>query len=966
MENREPPPPAIPKLGMIVDRTSFDQTDDFGVDHDALESSLWSKPEEGELNATHAVVMKNGKVRRRLRWRPKAMMKRPQIPVSSYYGERKRISSSASVASSGNDSQSSKTSKKSVHSFASTATPIKSNKQKSQIKWNPFPLLQTNYPDTFHGVTTIKNEGEQVLARMGSMQLSSTSAVPLDATVFIRTDSNQSKPKSNSIESNEAVPRNLAARSTSLGSFRRKGIPPLSASHTRSDSMIGMRTIGNRGKFKLPQCQDTLPTIRSGEGSAPSDSSTEQINSTTGSMKGDASNATTPTHSTENNTSVSSSDPNLDSASKALNNFPIPAVIVSARTTSSPYFPGKGIPALSASLSESHSMEGRRTTGIKGRFKFLRGQDTTPTIRSEESTPSAPLNGIATTHSTEIHTSVANCPKLDSISDGDDVCRNIENFTILSLSGKEVEAELALPSLPGEELEPERRVDLRILPSAERRDGPESIGERMLDQRRTKSRLFLPIMFSKSSIPLSIDELRDQTVEIPPVSFVNKSDEKVSSVLNSTLLHTVIKDVESGTFPAVEEDLPCASDSKTVREENIDEDSEVDAPEQHLELRFSMAEARDSTAVDAVSGKPPSQQKGDDGRTPPSPTQHKSNSASKCQTAPLGVNNGSFLMAEKNLQAIHQMAAEHLLHGEYREALEVFEEILRGQLVRYGPDHFRVGTALHNIGIVHMKKGDYSNAVKVCKEAVRVRKKTLASDHPDVAVSLAQLGVAYLESKKYRKAIGVFREALRIRRRCLGPKHSKVATILNNIGCALYELNELEIAKVAFEEALEVQRETLRKLPLDSKQLSHQGLLSIASTLSNIGSIKLYWGLFDEASINLEEVLLIQQCVLGDEHPVSRRSQESLQWVERTRNFDSDAKAVETTLSQTAKSISSPSNCSVPQQDQSIQTTELVTTTPSLNAGVLHSLEQKFTTFQNSIEHACSANKASPETSNET
>jgi len=230
-------------------------------------------------------------------------------------------------------------------------------------------------------------------------------------------------------------------------------------------------------------------------------------------------------------------------------------------------------------------------------------------------------------------------------------------------------------------------------------------------------------------------------------------------------------------------------------------------------------------------------------------------------TGPVDVDQGRFLEAERNLKAIHQMAAEHLAHGEYDEALEVFEEILRGQRERYGDNHYRVGTALHNIGIVHLKSKHYEKAIEVCKEAVHVRKEALVPNHPDVAVSLAQLGVAHLECQQHREALIVFREALQIRRGFLGPKHPKVGKILNNIGCALYELDELDGARIAFEEALEIQRENLRACPaLDEEEhgaQSNQALLSIASTLCNLGSIKLRWDHFEEASIVLEEALLV-------------------------------------------------------------------------------------------------------------
>ena len=151
-------------------------------------------------------------------------------------------------------------------------------------------------------------------------------------------------------------------------------------------------------------------------------------------------------------------------------------------------------------------------------------------------------------------------------------------------------------------------------------------------------------------------------------------------------------------------------------------------------------------------------------------------------------------------------------------------------------------------------------------------------------MSLAQLGVAYLESNKHNKAITAFHKALKIRWLCYGNRHPKVAKILNNIGCALYEIDELEVAKVALEESLHIQRYLLQSLPVNSMVNSQTQLLSIASTQSNIASIKLYHGEFDEALVDLEEALLVQQCVLSDDHPIVKRTEESIVWVEKSRN----------------------------------------------------------------------------------
>jgi TolA-binding protein len=230
---------------------------------------------------------------------------------------------------------------------------------------------------------------------------------------------------------------------------------------------------------------------------------------------------------------------------------------------------------------------------------------------------------------------------------------------------------------------------------------------------------------------------------------------------------------------------------------------------------------------------------------------------------PVDLDDVAFLEAEHNLRAIHEMAAEHLAHGEYEEAIEVFEEILRGQQERYGQVHYRVGTALHNLGIVYLKKGDYQKAIEVCGRAVTVRKEALVPNHPDVAVSLAQLGVAHLESRQFEMALKSFRDALHIRQNFLGSRHPKCSKILNNIGCALYSLEEYGEAKNAFDEALDIQRDSLRNLPSSegtesNGMQSNSLLLSTASTLCNIGSIRLRWGEFDEAAVALDEALLVR------------------------------------------------------------------------------------------------------------
>lgn len=109
--------------------------------------------------------------------------------------------------------------------------------------------------------------------------------------------------------------------------------------------------------------------------------------------------------------------------------------------------------------------------------------------------------------------------------------------------------------------------------------------------------------------------------------------------------------------------------------------------------------------------------------------------------------------------------------------------------------------------------------------------------------------------------------------------------MLNNIGCTLYELNQLTQAKEYFEDTLRIQRIMLRTNPQAEKVL-----ISIATTLSNIASIQLQWKMYEEASVALEESLLIQQSVLGDDHMVVLNTIENIEQIEQYRSSENNQK----------------------------------------------------------------------------
>lgn len=277
--------------------------------------------------------------------------------------------------------------------------------------------------------------------------------------------------------------------------------------------------------------------------------------------------------------------------------------------------------------------------------------------------------------------------------------------------------------------------------------------------------------------------------------------------------------------------------------------------------------------------------------------------------------------AERNLRAMHSLAQQHLYHNEIPEAIEVLQEMLRGVRQLHGETHYRVGTVLHNLSMVYMKYSNnnnqcYDKAKHICRQAVHVRMRTLGTVHADLALSLEQLGSIHFELEEYELAIQSFKRALMIIRKIgkncnesagitkgTGSRNyeneTKITKLLSSIGCAYYEWGKLKDSEMIFQEALMIQKSLMHGASIsvggdggsDAMQDNIRNisivLLGIASTLFNLGSVKLRWKKYDDAILNLEEALLLQQSILGDEHPTVTRTKECIELVSSSRSSSS-------------------------------------------------------------------------------
>ena len=227
--------------------------------------------------------------------------------------------------------------------------------------------------------------------------------------------------------------------------------------------------------------------------------------------------------------------------------------------------------------------------------------------------------------------------------------------------------------------------------------------------------------------------------------------------------------------------------------------------------------------------------------------------------------------------------------------MQEFESILSDLLARFGEKHERVGAALHNVAIANLRAGSLDDAMDAIEEAIKIRSRALGRSHPKVADSLVELGIILLSMEEHTDSLKVFDRALRLRRADHGDllaqedideNNLKIAKVLNNMGCVNYERQFLDEAKKSFEEAVGLQKKVFRNMFNLSVgyDTSSPGILTMASTMCNLGYVAIEQGEFSSAVKTLTTSLKIQKAVLGQSNKLVQSTLDNLGYASAMQN----------------------------------------------------------------------------------
>jgi tetratricopeptide (TPR) repeat protein len=199
------------------------------------------------------------------------------------------------------------------------------------------------------------------------------------------------------------------------------------------------------------------------------------------------------------------------------------------------------------------------------------------------------------------------------------------------------------------------------------------------------------------------------------------------------------------------------------------------------------------------------------------------------------------------------------------DAMEKLEEALRLFQLEEQPKTVRIASTYNTIGICHFLKGDISQAQIYGLKAIEIFQREGKS--LNLSGALNNMGILHRNLGNYDKAIEYIKEAMKIQK-VLNNKRF-ISFSLNNIGLCHYNKGNLEEALDYFTRSLKM------------KRANQASSVSIASTLTNIGSIKAEIGQFDKAFDILIEALELKK--IANEPVFLSRSYDELAKLERWR-----------------------------------------------------------------------------------
>jgi CHAT domain-containing protein/Flp pilus assembly protein TadD len=201
---------------------------------------------------------------------------------------------------------------------------------------------------------------------------------------------------------------------------------------------------------------------------------------------------------------------------------------------------------------------------------------------------------------------------------------------------------------------------------------------------------------------------------------------------------------------------------------------------------------------------------------------------------------------QRNNEAVrlYQVGFQQLSQGQFREALETFEQVL--VIAREIGNRQVEGVTLNNIGLVYNNLGQYPQALEFYQQALAIAK--VIGDKAMKGMTLNNIGLVYRNQRQYPQALEFYQQALAIAK-AISHKAGE-GTTLSNIGAVYLDLGQYPQALESFQQALAI-----------AKAIGDKA--GEGTRLNNIGAVYDSLGQYPQALEFYQQALAIRKAI-GD------------------------------------------------------------------------------------------------------
>ncbi len=217
------------------------------------------------------------------------------------------------------------------------------------------------------------------------------------------------------------------------------------------------------------------------------------------------------------------------------------------------------------------------------------------------------------------------------------------------------------------------------------------------------------------------------------------------------------------------------------------------------------------------------------------------------------------------LTAQHDLATAYLENGQIVQAVQSFEHIIDKARQKLAEDDSYLLAYQHELARAYEMNGQINEAIQLLEHVVNVQNITLTEDYPNRLTSQLVLARAYRKNDRIREAIQLLEHVVKIRRTTLIESHSDRLTSEHELAVAYHANNQVEKAVQLFEHIIKIKESKLTED--DSSLLRSQHELAVAYKANDQ---------IEKAVQLLEHVVKIDESTLAEDDSSRLRSQHEL------------------------------------------------------------------------------------------